>query len=98
MKRLETLSTNFIRCLLHFTQSKNTNRLTQVNTFAEGEAARYFEHAQTLRTTIERLRRNNEMDLIRCESLSALDSKSLLRLLQKNYMFACNLHSLFNSS
>ena len=64
----------------------------------EGEAARYFSHALTLRDTILFLRQNPELkaegnvnnmclglDLIRCESLQSLDPNTASRLLNKNY-------------
>uniref|UniRef100_A0A914WLQ9 FAM91A1 n=1 Tax=Plectus sambesii TaxID=2011161 RepID=A0A914WLQ9_9BILA len=59
--------------------------LQRVNTFAEGEAQRYFEHSQALRETIVALREQAELDLIRCESLLSLDHQSRLRVLQKTY-------------
>ena len=67
---------------------------------SEGEAQRYFEHALTLRTTIDFLRHNPRLnnsdesedkqttmglDLIRWESLSNLDAATTARLLNKNY-------------
>lgn len=70
----------------------------QVNTVAEGEAQRYFDHAITLRDTIRFLRYNQElvtdaefvgvgqgMDLLRCESLLGLDQGTCSRILNKNY-------------
>jgi hypothetical protein len=69
------------------------------NSEGEGEAARYFSHAITLRNTVLFLRQNPEMmlennpseslclglDLIRCESLQGLDPATARRLLSKNY-------------
>jgi len=64
---------------------------------SEGEAQRYFEHALTLRTTVQFLRRarsgENEvpsswdggLDLIRVESLQSLDAEIYSRLMRKNY-------------
>lgn len=65
---------------------------------SEGEAARYFSHAFTLRDTIQFLRQNSQLsspnleenmclglDLIRCESLQSLDPSTAARLLKKNY-------------
>ncbi len=65
----------------------------------EGEAARYFAHAHTLRETILFLRQNAQfktdddaaldlclgVDLIRCESLQSLDPSTASRVLNKNY-------------
>lgn len=78
------------------------NELDKVSVnIAEGEAQRYFEHALTLRSTIDILRYNSNMknllgsdhnsasclglDLIRCESLQSLDHSTCTRLLKKNY-------------
>ena len=69
------------------------------NEEGEGEAARYFSHALTLRDTVLFLRQNPELkseegqdgsmclglDLIRCESLQSLDPSTATRLLNKNY-------------
>ena len=65
---------------------------------SEGEAQRYFEHALTLRTTVQFLRKartgENEaipanwhggLDLIRVESLQSLDAEIYSRLMRKNY-------------
>ena len=68
----------------------------QVSEQAEGEARRYYEHAITLRDTVQFLRRNEKlfpgddgrglgMDLLRCESMTSLDAATLTRVLQKNY-------------
>ena len=65
-------------------------------TDSEGEAQRYFEHAITLKTTINFLRNNSDLmemgcdlppalDLIRWERLSNLDPATTARLLNKNY-------------
>ena len=61
----------------------------------EGEAQRYFQHAITLRDTVQFLRRNGSLslsggdlpglDLLRCESMNSLDQGTLCRLLRKNY-------------
>ena len=66
----------------------------------EGEAARYFSHAITLKDTIRFFRQNPAfkdsgggeaddlclgLDLIRCESLQSLDSNTASKLLNKNY-------------
>ena len=65
----------------------------------EGEAQRYFQHAITLRDTVQFLRRNGSLsllggdlpglDLLRCESMNSLDQGTLCRLLQKNYWCVC---------
>jgi hypothetical protein len=65
------------------------------NDSGEGEAQRYFDHALTLKSTIEFLRRNPKLnpeqgagqgvDLLRCESLKSLDPNTLARILKKNY-------------
>ncbi len=59
---------------------------------SEGEAQRYFEHALTLRSTVQFLRRPRPLadngiglDLIRVESLQSLDPEICSRLLRKNY-------------
>ena len=70
----------------------------QVDSVAEGEAQRYFEHAITLRDTVKFLRYNRDivldaefaatgqgMDLLRCESLLGLDPDTCSRVLNKNY-------------
>ncbi|XP_068680843.1 protein FAM91A1-like [Montipora foliosa] len=71
--------------------------LEKVDSVAEGEAQRYFDHAITLRDTILFLRYNRDLglkpdqvpakglDLLRCESLNSLDSAACGRVLQKNY-------------
>lgn len=71
--------------------------LEKVDSVAEGEAQRYFDHAITLRDTILFLRYNKDLgkepnqvpakglDLLRCESLNSLDSAACGRVLQKNY-------------
>ena len=57
----------------------------------EGEVRRYFEHAITLRESVRLLRALGaadcplQLDLVRCESLKALEPSSCQRLLQKNY-------------
>ncbi len=70
----------------------------QVESVAEGEAQRYFDHAITLRDTIGFLRHNKDLagvgdgggsgqgiDLLRCESLLGLDPATCARVLNKNY-------------
>ena len=64
---------------------------------SEGEAQRYFEHALTLRSTVQFLRNirtgeneiptgwNGGLDLIRVESLQSLNSQIYSRLMMKNY-------------
>ena len=71
------------------------DKVSQVE--GEGEAARYFSHALTLKETIQFLRQNEALkdgeesslclglDLIRCESLQSLDPSTASRLLNKNY-------------
>lgn len=59
--------------------------LENVNCFAEGEAQRYFEHAKTLLHTIRTLRRSNELDLIRGESLLMLEEHARLKFLKRSY-------------
>ncbi|XP_062506716.1 protein FAM91A1-like isoform X2 [Corticium candelabrum] len=71
--------------------------LHKVGTEGEGEAQRYFEHALTLRKTLQFLRYNKELvsngsssqgsaiDLLRCESLNSLDVAACGRILNKNY-------------
>jgi hypothetical protein len=76
--------------------------LTQVDTVAEGEAQRYFDHAITLRDTIRFLRFNKDLsptppsegatngigvDLLRCESLLGLEPATCARVLNKNYWY-----------
>ncbi|XP_053684004.1 protein FAM91A1 [Sabethes cyaneus] len=55
----------------------------------EGEVSRYFHHAIILRSTIVALKNvlNTELDLLRLESLEALDLKTRTRLLEKKYKF-----------
>ncbi|KAK4012095.1 protein FAM91A1 [Daphnia magna] len=68
---------------------------------SEGEAQRYFEHALTLRSTVQFLRKarsileidsssgssiwSGGLDLIRVESLQSLDAEIYSRLMHKNY-------------
>ena len=52
---------------------------------AEGEAGVYFTAALTLRHTINSLRHNCGLDLVRCESLQSLEQSTVSRLLNKNY-------------
>ncbi|XP_055611224.1 protein FAM91A1 [Uranotaenia lowii] len=55
----------------------------------EGEVSRYFHHAIILRSTIVALKSvlNTELDLLRLESLEALDQRTRNRLLEKKYKF-----------
>jgi hypothetical protein len=57
--------------------------LLNVNSFAEGEAQRYSEQARSLLHTIQTLRTNNELDLIRGESLVNLEEGARLRMIQR---------------
>ncbi|KAK2179555.1 hypothetical protein NP493_483g01023 [Ridgeia piscesae] len=72
--------------------------LEKVDSEAEGEAQRYFDHALTLRSTIQFLRYNSHLvadsntttagqgiDLLRCESLLSLDPATCARVLHRNY-------------
>ena len=72
----------------------------QVDSEAEGEAQRYFDHALTLRSTIQFLRYNSHLvadsntttagqgiDLLRCESLLSLDPATCARVLHRNYLY-----------
>ncbi|XP_052776104.1 protein FAM91A1-like [Mya arenaria] len=71
------------------------SELEKVGFEAEGEARRYFVHAQLLRNTVRFLRYNRTLcpdmdggsavDLIRCESLLSLDASTQSRVLNKNY-------------
>lgn len=72
------------------------SELEKVQSVAEGEAQRYFDHAVTLRDIIKFLRHNRELklnsegqsyglDLLRCESLLGLDTATCSRVLKKNY-------------
>lgn len=82
--------------------------LEKVDSVAEGEAQRYFDHAITLRDTILFLRYNRNLglepgqvpakglDLLRCESLNSLDSAACGRVLQKNYSFLVSMAPLSN--
>ena len=72
---------------------------------AEGEAKRYFDHALTLRDTIQFLRYNSKVDpggvgvgvdLIRCESLNSLDVSTCSRVLNKNYNLLISMAPLSN--
>ncbi|KAJ7374968.1 hypothetical protein OS493_001693 [Desmophyllum pertusum] len=83
-------------------------RHEMVDTVAEGEAQRYFDHAITLRDTILFLRYNRNLgvepdqvpakglDLLRCESLNSLDSAACGRVLQKNYSLLVSMAPLSN--
>ncbi|KAG7270205.1 LOW QUALITY PROTEIN: hypothetical protein CRUP_035937 [Coryphaenoides rupestris] len=74
--------------------------LEKVESTAEGEAQRYFDHALTLKNTILFLRYNKELtqdqgpdipnigfplDMLRCESLLGLEQATCSRVLNKNY-------------
>ncbi|KAH3848619.1 protein FAM91A1-like [Dreissena polymorpha] len=71
------------------------SELEKVGFEAEGEARRYFVHAQLLRNTVRFLRYNRSLcpdqesgsavDLLRCESLLSLDASTRSRVLNKNY-------------
>ncbi|XP_022089534.1 protein FAM91A1-like isoform X2 [Acanthaster planci] len=80
-----------------------------INSVAEGEAQRYFEHAVTLKNTITFLRYNKNIspdlerygsglgiDLLRCESLLGLDPATCSRVLQKNYELLVSMAPLSN--
>uniref|UniRef100_A0AAY4CKZ1 Protein FAM91A1 n=1 Tax=Denticeps clupeoides TaxID=299321 RepID=A0AAY4CKZ1_9TELE len=85
--------------------------LSPVESTAEGEAQRYFDHALTLRNTILFLRYNKELtsdqspdipniglplDLLRCESLLGLDPATCSRVLNKNYKLLVSMAPLSN--
>lgn len=57
----------------------------------EGDACRFFAHAVHLRSTILRLRSLSPfgMDLLRQESLQALDRGTCERLLKRKYKYVC---------
>jgi hypothetical protein len=62
-----------------------TQLATVVLTGEEGEARMYFEHAITLKETLLALRKHGPVDMVRCESLGALDRDARSRVLKKNY-------------
>uniref|UniRef100_A0A8C2HD17 Family with sequence similarity 91 member A1 n=1 Tax=Cyprinus carpio TaxID=7962 RepID=A0A8C2HD17_CYPCA len=78
--------------------------LEKVESTAEGEAQRYFDHALTLRNTILFLRYNKDLtpdqglplDLLRCESLLGLDPATCSRVLNKNYRLLVSMAPLSN--
>ena len=79
--------------------------LEKINDTAEGEAKRYFDHAFTLRDTIQFLRYNaavhpsgkgSGVDLLRCESLNSLDASTCSRVLNKNYSLLISMAPLSN--
>ena len=79
--------------------------LDKVTDTAEGEAKRYFDHAFTLRDTIQFLRYNAAIDpagvgagvdLLRCESLNSLDASTCSRVLNKNYNLLISMAPLSN--
>ncbi|MGH0132639.1 UNVERIFIED_CONTAM: hypothetical protein FKN15_058550 [Acipenser sinensis] len=83
--------------------------LEKVQSTAEGEAQRYFDHALTLRNTILFLRNNKDLapdleqpnngfplDLLRCESLLGLDPATCSRVLNKNYKLLVSMAPLSN--
>ncbi|ESN90745.1 hypothetical protein HELRODRAFT_156211 [Helobdella robusta] len=86
--------------------------LEKVDTVAEGEAQRYFDHAVTLRETVHFLRHNRNLvtssneddvtgqgqglDLLRCESLLGLDAATCSRVLNKNYSLLFSVAPLSN--
>uniref|UniRef100_A0A669AY00 Family with sequence similarity 91 member A1 n=1 Tax=Oreochromis niloticus TaxID=8128 RepID=A0A669AY00_ORENI len=85
--------------------------LSPVESTAEGEAQRYFDHALTLKNTILFLRYNKELtqdqgpdipnigfplDMLRCESLLGLDQATCSRVLNKNYKLLVSMAPLSN--
>ncbi|CAD5117523.1 DgyrCDS6290 [Dimorphilus gyrociliatus] len=83
------------------------SELEKVQSVAEGEAQRYFDHAVTLRDIIKFLRHNKELrlsddgqsyglDLLRCESLLGLDTATCSRVLKKNYELLISMAPLSN--
>uniref|UniRef100_A0A674C230 Family with sequence similarity 91 member A1 n=1 Tax=Salmo trutta TaxID=8032 RepID=A0A674C230_SALTR len=78
--------------------------LEKVESTAEGEAQRYFDHALTLRNTILFLRYNKDLttdqglplDMLRCESLLGLDQATCSRVLNKNYKLLVSMAPLSN--
>ena len=88
------------------------SKITYINIEEEGiEAERYFLHAIMLYRTINFLRHNAELtgclgdgknglglDLIRCESLTALESDTCNRLLHKNYRLLLSMAPLSNET
>ncbi|XP_029299766.1 protein FAM91A1 isoform X2 [Cottoperca gobio] len=85
--------------------------LEKVESTAEGEAQRYFDHALTLKNTILFLRYNKELtqdqgpdipnigfplDMLRCESLLGLDRATCSRVLNKNYKLLVSMAPLSN--
>ncbi|XP_038580841.1 protein FAM91A1 isoform X1 [Micropterus salmoides] len=85
--------------------------LEKVESTAEGEAQRYFDHALTLKNTILFLRYNKELtqdqgpdipnigfplDMLRCESLLGLDQATCSRVLNKNYKLVVSMAPLSN--
>ncbi|XP_045467641.1 protein FAM91A1 [Harmonia axyridis] len=62
-------------------------KVSALDAEGEGEARRFFDHAVILRSTILALRKlpSCGLDLVRLESLQALDEATCLRLLQKKY-------------
>ncbi|XP_068431956.1 protein FAM91A1 isoform X2 [Clinocottus analis] len=87
------------------------SELEKVESTAEGEAQRYFDHALTLKNTILFLRYNKELtqdqgpdipnigfplDMLRCESLLGLDQATCNRVLNKNYKLLVSMAPLSN--
>lgn len=79
--------------------------LEKIKDTAEGEAKRYFDHAFTLRDTVQFLRYNSAVhptgkgsgvDLLRCESLNSLDASTCSRVLNKNYSLLISMAPLSN--
>uniref|UniRef100_A0A8C2WFR1 Family with sequence similarity 91 member A1 n=1 Tax=Cyclopterus lumpus TaxID=8103 RepID=A0A8C2WFR1_CYCLU len=85
--------------------------LSPVESTAEGEAQRYFDHALTLKNTILFLRYNKDLtqdqgpdipnigfplDMLRCESLLGLDQATCNRVLNKNYKLLVSMAPLSN--
>lgn len=62
-------------------------KVSALDADGEGEARRFFDHAVILRSTVLALRKLQSvgLDLVRLESLHALDEATCLRLLQKKY-------------
>jgi len=84
------------------------SKISNINIEEEGiEAERYFLHAIMLYRTITFLRNNSQLtgsfpglglDLVRCESLMNLDTKSCERLLHKNYKVLLSVAPLSNET
>ncbi|XP_002155306.4 protein FAM91A1 isoform X1 [Hydra vulgaris] len=80
------------------------------NVTNEGEAQRYFDHAEILKNTIQYLRNNKDLnidqdmkdmsalklDLVRCESMNSLDPAVCSRIFQKKYSLLISMAPLSN--